>query len=94
MRPLGKKKSGAVVGLVNTGNSCFINCVLQALASCHTFYYWLDMEDCAINDRRTRKLRPVTKTLMEIMKILNDMCSTVSDDQTLIPTIPATWSPV
>ena len=75
----GKKKSGAVVGLVNTGNSCFINCVLQALASCHTFYYWLDMEDCAINDRRTRKLRPVTKTLMEIMKILNNMCSSVSD---------------
>ena len=74
-----KKKPGGVVGLVNTGNSCFINSVLQALASCPTFYYWLDMEDCAINDRRSRKLRPVTKTLMEIMKILNNMCSTVSD---------------
>ena len=74
-----KKKPGGVVGLVNTGNSCFINSVLQALASCPTFYYWLDLEDCAINDRRSRKLRPVTKTLMEIMKILNNMCSTVSD---------------
>lgn len=75
----GKKKSGAVVGLVNQGNTCYINTVLQALASCHTFYYWLDLEDCTINDRRSRKLRPVTKTLMEIMKILNNMCSTVSD---------------
>jgi len=71
-----KKRSSAVPGLVNIGNTCFINSVLQALASCPTFMVWL--ETITARDARCLARRQVTKKLLEIMRILNNMSNSNS----------------
>lgn len=35
-----RRKKGLPPGLFNEGNTCFANCILQALASCSTFLNW------------------------------------------------------
>ncbi|KAG8231747.1 hypothetical protein J437_LFUL012025, partial [Ladona fulva] len=44
-----KKKKSGIVGLANLGHTCFLNTLLQALASCPTFVSWLswhsDLDD-------------------------------------------------
>jgi len=70
-----RKRSSAVPGLVNIGNTCFINSVLQALASCPTFMVWL--ETITARDTSCVARRHVTKKLLEIMRILNNMSKSV-----------------
>lgn len=36
--------SGQIVGLVNLGSTCFLNTLLQALASCAAFIQWLNQQ--------------------------------------------------
>ncbi|XP_046395902.1 ubiquitin carboxyl-terminal hydrolase 30 [Ischnura elegans] len=36
-----KRKKAGIIGLVNLGHTCFLNTLLQALASCPTFISWL-----------------------------------------------------
>eukprot|EP00092_Neocalanus_flemingeri_P095231 GFUD01121147.1.p1 GENE.GFUD01121147.1~~GFUD01121147.1.p1 ORF type:complete len:481 (-),score=155.09 GFUD01121147.1:149-1591(-) len=70
----GRRKNTDVRGLVNKGNSCFVNAVIQALASCPTLYCWL--EDCITkNDGRT-----VRGNLFEVLKVLNNLSSTQTSD--------------
>lgn len=35
---------GHIVGLVNLGSTCFLNTLLQALASCAVFIQWLSQQ--------------------------------------------------
>ena len=46
-----RRRKGVPPGLFNDGNTCFLNCVMQALSSSSSFYKWtedlLAMHDCS-----------------------------------------------
>jgi len=70
----GKRKSTDVIGLVNNGNSCFVNAVIQALASCPTLYFWL--EEC-VHKSDSRTLRG---SLLEVLRVLNNLSVVPTSD--------------
>lgn len=37
--------AGQIVGITNLGYTCFLNSLLQALASCPTFVFWLQKQN-------------------------------------------------
>lgn len=37
--------SGTVIGLQNLGLTCYLNSLLQAMASCHYFVEWLNLQE-------------------------------------------------
>lgn len=62
-----RRKRLDVKGLTNTGNYCFVNAILQALASCPTLYYWL--QDMV----RSHDDRSVGGSLYRVLSILNNL---------------------
>jgi len=70
----GRRRLHDVRGLVNRGNSCFVNAVIQALASCPTLYYWLE-DSITKNDGRT-----VRGSLFEVLKVMNNLSLTSDSD--------------
>jgi len=70
----GKGRKTDVRGLVNTGNSCFVNAVIQALASCPTLYFWLEGNVSKKDDRTVRGC------LYEILAVLNNLTKKVVPD--------------
>lgn len=70
----GRGKKTEVRGLVNSGNSCFVNAVIQALASCPTLYFWLE-ENVTKRDGRT-----VRGCLQEVLSVLNNLAKKTAPD--------------
>ncbi|KAB0394473.1 hypothetical protein E2I00_014494 [Balaenoptera physalus] len=78
-----KRRKGLVPGLVNLGNTCFMNSLLQGLSACPTFIKWL--EEFTTQYTRDQKECPqhqyLSLTLLRLLKALS--CQEVTDEEVL-----------
>ncbi|NP_001091415.1 ubiquitin specific peptidase 30 L homeolog [Xenopus laevis] len=66
-----KHRKGLVPGLLNLGNTCFMNSLLQGLASCPSFISWLSGFTSQYREEHsTTEQRHLSVTLLNLLKAL------------------------
>nr|XP_060642102.1 ubiquitin carboxyl-terminal hydrolase 30 isoform X1 [Anolis sagrei ordinatus] len=63
-----KRRSGLVPGLLNLGNTCFLNALLQGLAACPAFLQWL--QDHTPSHAHAQP-RPLSVALLRLLQALS-----------------------